>query len=231
MSNQEGMEKSTLSVVKDRRRFLKKAGSGIVITSLPAQSVWGACSVSGAMSGNMSAAHADKHQCSMPVLPNGRSPGFWKTRNGVQGAFLNLNQKIQEVNHSNMRNSDKKAMKKSYRECYKTSIENFITNVSMGLPQDLITSSDNLAAALASNGSGDGNMLYHLAAVYLNAYYGFYGSGYQGNMQAAQQLVTDILLFAYSEINQGRPESVSAISWNMSGEPVSGFVVTQLPCA
>ena len=41
------------SVVK-RRSFLKKSASGAVLVSLPAQSVWGACSVSGAMSGNLS---------------------------------------------------------------------------------------------------------------------------------------------------------------------------------
>ena len=59
-----------------RRRFLQKTAVGTVIASLPAKSVWGACSVSGALSGNLSQ-NTDRHDCTIPRLVGGRSPGGW----------------------------------------------------------------------------------------------------------------------------------------------------------
>ena len=73
-----GIEQKQSSVTK-RRQFIKKAGAGVAVSSLPMKSVWGACSVSGTMSGNLSqTGGGNAGQCdAMPILQGGRSPGSW----------------------------------------------------------------------------------------------------------------------------------------------------------
>ena len=79
LDNPKGIE-SSVSNTQPRRKFLKKASAGALITSLPAHSVWGnTCSVSGAMSGNLSGTGGGGGPvCDQPELFEGRSPGSWK---------------------------------------------------------------------------------------------------------------------------------------------------------
>ena len=104
------------SSVQKRRSFLKKSATGAVLVSLPAQSVWGACSVSGAMSGNLSQ-NTDRHDCEEPNLPAGRSPGFWSQlyggSNGINGGFTRVK-------------GGNKDWKNGRRECYRDHIKEFI---------------------------------------------------------------------------------------------------------
>lgn len=72
-----------------RRRFIQKSSSVALITTLAAQPVWGQCTVSGATSGGSGPEEGDD-PC---VIPNvsGRSPGFWSeamySGNAVRSAF------------------------------------------------------------------------------------------------------------------------------------------------
>ena len=61
------------SKTSSRRKFIKKAAVGGIITTLPATSVWGVCRVSGALSGGSQ--HTDV--CSIPTLNKGRPPEFF----------------------------------------------------------------------------------------------------------------------------------------------------------
>lgn len=144
----------------NRRKFLTKTGAGLLIASIPAKSVWGACSVSGAMSGNMSQ-NTNRQTCDMPYLVGGRSPGGWKNfEKGKQEA------KVKAF----FTNASKHTAKMYAREValVKASI--------LPLPADLVFGGVSVQRGLESNGSGNNNIFYHLSAVYLNAYFGFYGS-------------------------------------------------------
>ncbi|MEP2653385.1 MAG: hypothetical protein ABJH06_15495, partial [Paraglaciecola sp.] len=63
---------SQIETKNQRRSFIKKSAAGVVVTSLPAKSVWGACNASGISGGSGSTA-----TCELPILSNGRSPGSW----------------------------------------------------------------------------------------------------------------------------------------------------------
>lgn len=62
----------------DRRRFIKAATAGAAVTTLAARPVWGSCTISGAMSGGSVRAGEEMvdycHYNGGPL----RSPGFWK---------------------------------------------------------------------------------------------------------------------------------------------------------
>ena len=177
----EASEIENNSVVK-RRSFLKKSATGAVLVSLPAQSVWGACSVSGAMSGNLSQ-NTDRHDCEMPMLDQGQKPDFWR---GVYST----------ANFNGFNNVDD-----SNRESYRTEIKCLMDSVGMALATELYPSpQSSLQATLTNSGSPLENKL---AAIFLNSYFGFYGSLGQGNIQVANELVNEILLYIVVQSNQG----------------------------
>jgi hypothetical protein len=61
--------------VKSTRRVLvKRIGAGMAMSSLPAQSVWGACNASGISGGSRVIAVT----CEVPKINGGWSPGIWK---------------------------------------------------------------------------------------------------------------------------------------------------------
>lgn len=143
-----------------RRKFLTKTGAGLLIATLPAKSVWGACSVSGALSGNLSQ-NTNRQTCDMPYVVGGRSPGGW--RNFEKG---NQEAKVKAF----FSNASKRTASMYAREVarVKASI--------LPLPADLVFGGATVQQGLESNGTGNNNIFFHLSAVYLNAYFGFYGS-------------------------------------------------------
>ncbi|WP_460313527.1 hypothetical protein [Aliiglaciecola aliphaticivorans] len=175
-----------------RRNFLKKSATGAVIVSLPAKSVWGACSVSGALSGNLST-NTDRHTCSMPYLSGGRSPGNWKTySNNMHSTFT----KLKSCKNAYGKDSNQ------YKEmeiCYVDAINDVYLHT-LVLPSDISSRTLTVSEALDSNGTGDDNIYFHLAAVYLNTYFGFYTS-YSEGQAAAQQAISDVFLYWYISKN------------------------------
>jgi hypothetical protein len=176
-----------------RRRFLQKTAVGAVIASLPAKSVWGACSVSGAMSGNLSQ-NTDRHDCTIPQLCGGRSPGGWlNIEDNCHSVFSELGRMKQRYGKNS------KTYKQAYN-CYMSAVD-LVMQHNLPLPAQLTTVVHSVRSGLASNGSGSNNIFFHLAAVYLNAYFGLYGQ-YHAGPAAAVALVERIFLSWYRVINQ-----------------------------
>lgn len=201
MNEFEKSAEKDVATVNKRRSFIKKTATGAVIASLPAKSVWGACSVSGAMSGNLSQ-NTDRHDCHMPNFSNGRSPGGWgkvmgyngnKRGNTIKSMFIPLNDIMSDKSLS-------KDQKRDARRCYLAEVESRATDV-LSLPTELMPNPMNVGQALQSQGSTMNNIQYHLAAVYLNAYYGFY-AGYQGR-SAALNAIEQVYLYWYMADKNG----------------------------
>ncbi|MDP2716254.1 hypothetical protein [Rheinheimera sp.] len=187
-----------------RRRFLQKTAVGAVIASLPAKSVWGACSVSGALSGNLSQ-NTDRHDCTIPKLWNGRSPGGWLNyKSNCHSIFTDLSRK--KVIYKK-----KPQIYQKYLKCYVDAVE-LAMDMPLILPAELEAASHSVRSGLASNGYGDSNIYFHLAAVYLNAFFGLY-PGYSGQADA-EALVERLYLFWYT---QKSTSSFSTISDHMLG--------------
>ena len=193
-----------MSSVNKRRNFLKKSATGVVIASLPAKSVWGACSVSGALSGNLST-NADRHTCHMPDLHGGRSPGNWKTwKNNLHDTFLQLKEVKNSVSgHGNPFNNPTYIAAKN---CYEDAIEEVMGHT-LVLPSEFNPLTLTVEQALATNGMGMNNIYYHMAAVYLNAYFGFY-TNYSGQA-AANEVIVEVYLYWYINNTYGNGVSIS----------------------
>ncbi|GAC12852.1 hypothetical protein [Aliiglaciecola lipolytica] len=183
--------KKDVSAVNKRRNFLKKSATGAVIVSLPAKSVWGACSVSGALSGNLST-NADRHTCTMPNLYGGRSPGNWKDyKNNMHSTFNALG----DVKSSYGKNSTEYANAKT---CFINAIDPVYQH-QLTLPSEFSPLNMTVQSGLDSNGGGYNNIYFHLAAVYLNTYFGFYSTYGSGEAEAIQA-ITDV--FSYWYVNK-----------------------------
>jgi hypothetical protein len=143
-----------------RRKFLVKTSAVSLISALPATSVWGACTVSGALSGGSKV----NDDCTTIWLTNGRSPGFWhdadtKTQGGaIASVFPYLN------DYSGTRYDCEKA--------HLMTVIGNAKNVNIDLGKDGNGSqfSVNIKDALQS----PGGITWNLAAVYLNAEFGLY---------------------------------------------------------
>ena len=188
-----------------KRRFLKKTAVGAVIATLPAKSVWGACSVSGALSGNLSQ-NTDRHDCTIPGLYGGRSPGGWLNyRDNIHSIFSELGRIKDQYHHSSQTYRDAKS-------CYINAVEDVMGHT-LPLPSELTTVTHTIASGLASNGTGDNNVFFHLAAVYLNAYFGLYGPAHYGQA-AANQLVNTIFLNWYMQLSANGTVSFNNLGYN-----------------
>jgi len=135
-----------------RRVFLRKGTAAAALTTLAAQPVWGKCTVSGAMSGG--SRHEDDDPCKIPNVV-GRSPGFWTEAmyvgNALRSAFPNVpNGHITRL--------------RCFIDQEKVN-NNFTYKLS---PDEQITIS--VAAAL----SDPGGLAFNLAAIWLNAFFGFF---------------------------------------------------------
>lgn len=167
------------SSVQKRRSFLKKSATGAVLVSLPAQSVWGACSVSGAMSGNLSQ-NTDRHDCTQPRLA-GLSPGFWKKyRVGANASKSPIHSKFESVVGG--KNS-------SSANCYKDIVKEVVANEEMNLDAELYSGPEKLNDALVPSSAG-----FNIAGVWLNSYFGFYGDGADDH-EIADQRANEMLLY------------------------------------
>ena len=79
-----------------RRKFIQKAAAGTILTTLPASSVWGVCTVSGALSGGSQVVD----NCKIPPLTGGRSPGYWKPGGQYHGGFSNYGPDKEDCLHT-----------------------------------------------------------------------------------------------------------------------------------
>ena len=91
---------------------------------------------------------------------------------------------------------------------YKKAAEQYLSFVdvvktySLPVPRELTPVDYTINQGLYSQGTGNNNIFFHLSAVYLNAYFGFY-RGYSGR-QAAEQLVTTVFLYWYTQLVANR---------------------------
>lgn len=136
-----------------RRKFLVRTSAVSLISALPATSVWGACTVSGALSGGSKTTN----DCSTITLTGGRSHGFWKdisTGNSLDSAFPNVVTDVQKNALITLIEAAK-------------ALEVPLGNNQSGSPEYMV-----IGIALGSGSSPKK----HLAAVFLNAIFGFYCS-------------------------------------------------------
>ncbi len=147
-----------------RRKFLVKTSAVSLISTLPATSVWGACTVSGALSGGSKV----KDDCTTIFLSNGRSPGFWKDADtkspgrAIASVFPYL------TAYTGSRFNCEKSYLMSVIGAAKE-IDIYLGKNENGEPVFI-----NIKDAFL-NHAGEG-LAYNLAAVYLNAVFGFYDS-------------------------------------------------------
>lgn len=202
IDNPKGTEPSASDKVKVRRTFLKRASAGAVLTSLPAHSVWGGvCSVSGAMSGNLSGIQRHK-DCEKPELPGGRSPGYWKglitSSQNVHGVFTSVSNQGGPNNTHNQ----------SVQACYVKAVEKVAMDNDMVIPSEFITSDfvTNIYDSLMDEGHLDFNM----AGVWLNVYYGLSTTGaaiYPTGAASANSVVQRLIAYIIMQERNGTPVS------------------------
>jgi hypothetical protein len=138
---------------------LAKTSAVSLISALPATSVWGACTVSGALSGGSKV----NNDCTTISLIGGRSHGFWKdtsTGKALGSAFPYLK--------TYTKGSDRKKCEKTHLISLIDLVKN--ETVFLGNDENGQAVSIHINTALTSNASP----AKHLAAVYLNAVFGFY---------------------------------------------------------
>jgi len=142
-----------------RRKFLVRTSAVSLISALPATSVWGACTVSGALSGGSKV----NYDCTTIFLSNGRSPGFWRDADTkTQGdAIVDVFTYLQYYSCT--------------RTCERTHLMSVIgtakeIDIDLGKNENGNNVSINIKGALLD----PGGIAYNLAAVYLNAEFGLY---------------------------------------------------------
>lgn len=195
-----------------RRQFLRQSSAVVIVTSVAAQPVWGACTPSGAVSNG---SHFVDDDCI--IDQPGRSPGYWKEGMYNDGALFSVfylwkgqgnpksshNQKIAAALRA-LIDGVKAANTFIIRECPVAGMEQPV----------------NVGAAL----DDPGGLAFNLAGVYLSAYFdvldglppGVDGmSGGTSREDKAQAWVDHVLAVSIRE--GGFPERI----W--SGEPSSSF--------
>lgn len=178
-----------------RRSFLKKSATGAVVFSLPAKSVWGACSVSGAMSGNLST-NADRHDCTMGAQ-GGRSPGYWKTclaNDNLHAVFVHL--KIAKDSVNNNSTAAQQTAYQTTKNCYRSAVESVMSHT-MVLPSEFNPLVMTVEEGLNSEGATLNNLYFHMAAVYLNSYFGLYTNFMSESVVTSQEAIGEVFLFWY----------------------------------
>lgn len=212
-----GIEQKQSSVAK-RRQFIKKAGAGVAVTSLPMKSVWGACSVSGVMSGNLSQnGGGTGDTCGTIEMPaGGRSPGSWFQGNtwtpGANGnapaaIFPQLNVGVPSGNAGN-------CLLDARIEEMRTIINQFAANTHLVLSVDaakyiydsdtVYNTSPSIIAAIDGIGvpSNRQNILRHTATVYMNVYFGLYNGVTSPLNHSAAMEVAEIVMAALIQQKQ-----------------------------
>jgi len=182
-----------------RRKFLVRTSAVSLISALPATSVWGACTVSGALSGGSKV----NDDCTTVKLLGGRSPGKWHdmtTGESIASAFPYLKDYKQNGAHAD----------NTRYECEKSYLVSVIlaaqdVTIPLGNDEHGQAVSINIKDALASSG----HLSWNLAAVYLNAYFGFYSLPITVNSGHSLSDGADLIahLFALDVINNGAGDS------------------------
>lgn len=184
------------AAVNKRRQFIKKASAGVAVSSLPMQSVWGACTVSGVQSGNLSQNGGKANQCSMPALSGGRSPGYWFQGNtftvghnskSIKDVFLSLGNNPTQVEKDHYR---KQVL--SVRGCINDPSNPGLSyaGLTMGLDSVGVEQLTNgLASSLTPYAgfltqSNYSNVFFHVAAAYMNTYFKLYSGSLGGKTEA-----------------------------------------------
>ena len=237
MKNEETVKLETSG---SRRRFIKTAATASAFSILPAQSVWGACTISGAVSGNQSRVNA---QCTFPNISGGRSPGTWKKF--VPGASLNkANKKTKAIFHNVAVAKDtyggSSQTYKDIRNCYRDWLLDIVANdelissdtlqfaASMNPSLSGLPSSMSVEEGLLSNGAGFNNIFYHVAAGYMNAYVGMYAS-YPAGEASAIAVANEIFTYWVFENSHSGPSNTDVSSLMMYDNGVTMY--THHECA
>jgi len=210
-----GIEQNQSSVTK-RRQFMKKAGAGVAVSSLPMKSVWGACSVSGVMSGNLSQTGGGTGDaCGTIEMPNGgRSPGSWFQGNtwtpghnskSAASVFPQLRYGLSD---------DDECLLTARIEAMRTHVKDLIKDTELTLSEaaakyiydsdSAYDTSPTLLAALSGTDlpSNRKNILKHTAVVYLNVYYGLYNGVNLPLNHAAAQETAQVVMAKMVEMKQ-----------------------------
>jgi hypothetical protein len=220
LDNPKGAEPTVSAKTKVRRTFLKRATAGAVLTSLPTHSVWGAvCSVSGAMSGNLSGIQRHK-DCEKPSFPNpGRSPGTWKNlvefqSEKLHGVFLEAPGPGGPQADRELNDAKRQCLMQHIRDVSMLNSSKLIRNSRL----DLVNSSFviNVYDALDSNGGGDGSLEFNLAGVWLNCYFGLYNPNKAGNKSWASKQVEQLVAWMVTQANAGLDSSLLDSDYNFN---------------
>jgi hypothetical protein len=160
LENPKGSEPTVSAKTKVRRTFLKRASASVLISSLPAKSVWGACNTSGVSGGSSTTA-----TCELPIVTNGRSPGFWgRFTSNFKGNFSDAS--FNDVFTSYAHESD------DVIADAKCNLTQYLRDTTIVLSEGnsvIPAATLNLYEALSNNGG-----IWNLAAYYLNAKFGLY---------------------------------------------------------
>jgi len=198
-----------------RRGFLKKSTASVVIASIPARSVWGACTVSGALSGNASKISDD---CTViPPLVGGRSPGGWQSAladNNLHDMFsyIKFKKKCSTAQYDGARSFLIQQIEAKLADNISLGA-GLSFNVGDGLGKNVDMTAFSNAGINTSSLKG---LFYNLAAVYLNVAFLFYDvpavSMSDGDITTAEELIAH--MFAVHIANNGI---------YLSGNSVFGF--------
>lgn len=146
-----------------RRKFLIQSSAGVAITTLPAQSVWGACNTSGLSGGSRSAGTV----CIIPHVTGGRSSGSW-TKFVESGAPGNNNRnKVRELFSLSTYTDPQLDTAYCNVRAFINGLPTLVLVDPRGIESDV---SFNVEAYLNDSGPEK-----NFAAYYLNALFNFYG--------------------------------------------------------
>ncbi|MEP7702698.1 hypothetical protein [Paraglaciecola sp. 25GB23A] len=152
-----------------RRKFLIQSSAGVAITTLPAQSVWGACNTSGLSGGSRSAGTV----CIIPHVTGGRSPGSWTKFVDLAAPDNLARNKVREMFSLGPGGGPSAPSESSLNAAYcnvRTHIRGLPT-LTLVDPQGIFADVDfNVEDYLNDSGPEK-----NFAAYYLNALFGFYG--------------------------------------------------------
>ena len=243
MSHKLTKDDKTIQRTNSRRQFIVKAAVGSAALSVPGKSVWGACSVSGAMSGNVSRVNPEQ-KCEAPPISGGRSPGTWK--DALDGSMNGQRLKamftaLQKVDYPAMPAAEPGSI---LWVAYESHLESVIKSNSMKIDKRVLdddVSYANGGVPLFDALDKPGGMDYNLAAVWLNTYFGFYPSVVHYSASAsdrilkANELVNNIAIYLFSEsrIALASPEILGgtqtvSFSYNFESGSSSEYTLSQL---
>jgi len=165
----EEMSKVEKTQQNARRKFLIQSSAGVAITTLPAQSVWGACNTSGLSGGSRSAGTV----CIIPHVTGGRSPGSWTKFVESWAPDNNARSKVREL-FSLGPGGGPGAPKDSFLNTAYCNVRTFIKD----LPTLVLVDPRGIVPDVSFNVEvylNDSGPEKNFAAYYLNALFNFYG--------------------------------------------------------